>query len=118
MAGGNAEFDYTILNNISHFLGMDFAGMGNPGIVSPDSTVYEYENGNLYIKAGKNGSGDIQCINLLGAGEVSGVIRNWFMKEMKDTGREDEYKMKCILRRAGIPDSFINFMQGGKENDE
>ncbi len=112
MAGGCAEFDFTILHNISRFMGMDFIGMGDAARVSPEDEIFEYERGGVYIKAVKEPGGKIKCVNTLGTGRVGGILKSRFMKRLAGAGKIGDDLMECLLTDAGIPLSLINFLGG------
>lgn len=80
MAGGNADFDYTILHNITHFMGMDFLGMGDITKPQPSDCFRSWETEGLFIKTVQAEDGMLKGINLLGGAAVSGIIKNHFMK--------------------------------------
>ncbi len=112
MTGGSSTFDFTLLCNISHFMGMDFIGLGDASRYREDDEVYEYEASGLYLKASKKGS-DIHCINMLGGGEVCGIIKNYFMKLLTGCRTGLETENFGILQGAGVPKEFISFLGGG-----
>ena len=115
MAGGCAEFDYTILHNITHFMGMDFISLGDLSGRSEDDQVYEYERDGLYLRALKDARGRPRCVNLLGAAEVSGAIKSCFMKLLSGAQAGERALLACILPDAGIPLDLIEFL-GGESN--
>lgn len=112
MAGGQETFKHGLLCNISHFMGMDFIGMGDASGLDEQDEVYEYEKGTLYLKAVKR-NGTIKCINMLDGAPVSGIIKNYFMKILDGRVGGMDMQLYGILVGAGIPGEFIGFM-GGK----
>lgn len=110
MAGASSVFNWNIFQNISHFLEMDFIGMGNPALVQPGDDLLEYEKDDFYLRAVKGTEG-IRCINLLGRAQESGIIKNRFMKSLLG-GEGLDVAACCALKNAGFPDEFIAFMGG------
>lgn len=115
MAGGNREFDFTILHNISHFMGMDFLGFGDATSIQPEDEVYEYESPHIYLKAIKGFDGKVKCINMLGGASVSGIIRDLFMKSMTESQPLLNEQLRCILD-SHVPNDFIIFLGGVKHD--
>lgn len=116
MAGGAESFDYTILHNITHFMGIDFLGMGDITRPAPDDRFRSWECGGLYIKAAQGADGTLKGLNLLGGAQVGGIIKHHFMKRLSGAAPELDVESVCKLKDAGFPQSFINYL-GGSAND-
>lgn len=114
MAGGSAEFDYTILHNISHFMGLDFLGFGDATCVLPEDEIYEHDAPGLYLRAAKGQDGRVKCINMLGGASISGIIKNQFMKSMTGSGSALDDTARGVLLSSGVPGDFIIFLGGAK----
>jgi len=114
MTGGWAEFDYTILHNISHFMGLDFLGFGDATSALPEDETYEYDGLGLYLKAVKGEDGRVKCINMLGGASLSGIVKNMFMKSMTGAGPEVDHIARGVLLSSGVPNDFILFLGGVK----
>lgn len=114
MAGGWAEFDYTILHNISHFMGLDFISFGDAACALPEDEAYEYAGPAFYLKAVRGEDGKVKCINMLGGASVSGIVKSMFMKSMTGAGPGIDDMARSILLSSGIPDDFILFLGGIK----
>ena len=73
MAGGQAAFDFNIVQNISHLWTSISLSMGDVHLCGEQDDYYENSGGPYYIKAARDGSG-VKCINLLGRADSSGAL--------------------------------------------
>ncbi len=112
MAGYTAVPATNIMQNISHFLDVDFIGIGSIERCGPEDLHYEHQKGDKYIRACKRPDGRLQCVNLLGYAKQGGIIRNLFVKKWTQSGRLSDMQTYCQLLEAGIPESFIDFIGG------
>lgn len=110
MAGGQAKFDFNIVQNISHFMDVDFISMGDVHLCGEQDDYYENSGGPYYIKAARDGSG-VKCINLLGRADSSGALKNGFIKSLLRSGPIWDRAAICRLLAGGVPESFIAFMR-------
>lgn len=110
MAGTGKQYNGNILHNITHFMGMDFIGLGN--CMETGETIYEGnpENG-LYVKAVLKG-GRLAGVNILDNYRISGIIRHYFMRLLE--GRTDELTtlQRGILVKEGLSENFIDELEG------
>lgn len=111
MAGHPMEFDANVLVNLAHYMDYDFISIGDVSSCRPEDEVYEYEDGRCYIRAVKN-SGGIQCLNLIGSADSNGVIKNIFIKSIKNREAGLDAQTVCFLTEKGYPRSFIDFLGG------
>ena len=111
MTGANEAFGTNVPVNLAHYLGFELLCLGDPGACSDTDEVYEYEDARRYIRAVKGG-GAIKCINMTGPEEVSGLIKNAFIKSWENKAAGLDLKTVCCLQDKGIPDSFIEFLGG------
>lgn len=117
MAGGEKSFDYTILHNISHFMGIDFLGMGDITRPLPTDRFHTWERGDLFIKVAQSEDGTLKGLNMLGGAAVSGIIKNHFMKGLAGGAPVLDVESRCKLMGAGFPQDFIDFIGGGTHVD-
>ncbi|NCE66229.1 pyridine nucleotide-disulfide oxidoreductase [Pseudoflavonifractor sp. 524-17] len=115
MAGGSARFRGNLPVSLGHCLGLDFLSVGDPSAAVPTGRVYEYADKQLYIRAARNGR-KLHCINVIGAAECSGAIKNAFIKSIEAPDAALSIQTACLLRSQGFPDDFIKFL-GGKHLD-
>jgi assimilatory nitrate reductase electron transfer subunit/3-phenylpropionate/trans-cinnamate dioxygenase ferredoxin reductase subunit len=82
MAGGNESFPGNIPHNITHFMGMDFVGIGT--VNDHDRTEKKYD-GKTYIQLFWK-DGLLAGANFLDSYTGSGVVKNALMKGLKHNG--------------------------------
>lgn len=112
MAGNPDTFREGLLCNISHFMGMDFIGLGDASAPGDQEEVFEYEGGSLYLKAVKK-DGLIRGVNLLDGAQVSGIVRDCFIRCLSGHTSDLDIEQYGVMTEAGIPPEFIRFI-GGK----
>lgn len=112
MAGADESFDYTILHNISHFMGIDFLGMGDIVHPQPGDRYRRWQRGTLYIQAMEGADGTLKGLNLLGGAAVSGIVKNHFMKRLSGENVQLDALSRCQLKNAGFPQNFIDYLGG------
>lgn len=112
MAGADESFDYTILHNISHFMGIDFLGMGDIVHPQPGDRYRRWQRGTLYIQAMEGADGTLKGLNLLGGAAVSGIVKNHFMKRLSAENVQLDALSRCQLKNAGFPQNFIDYLGG------
>ena len=110
MAGGRAEYPGNIVHNITHFMGMDFIGLGDNRLTGQVHTFGELSGG-IYIQAVVD-NGCLRCVNILGSSEVSGILKSWLMKQLSDPHAVLPAIQRAVLRRNGLPDEFIDLLGG------
>jgi len=82
MAGGNELFPGNIPHNITHFMGMDFVGIGD--VEAHDRTEKKYD-GKKYIQLFWK-DGFLTGANFLDSYTESGIIKNALMKGLRQNG--------------------------------
>ena len=105
MAGARAENTGSFLHNISHFMDMDFVGLGDCSI-SGERHVFETEK---YFIEAVTKDGLLAGANLLGCAPISGIVKNCLLRSAPITEFQAE-----LLRREGIPDGFTDLLKGGR----
>ena len=114
MVGAFKEFGANALLNLAHYLDYDFISIGDVSACKAEDEVYEYEKGDLYIRAVRGEK--IKCINMIGTAEINGIVKNVFIKSFENETAEMDIPTRCYLTANGIPDDFIDFI-GGKTID-
>ncbi len=115
MAGRDVEFDANVLLNLAHYLDYDFISIGDISGCSPEDPVYEYEDERYYIKVVTK-QGRIQCLNVINSADSNGLLKNIFIKALKNPEAELDTLSICQLKAKGFPDRFIALL-GGKSSD-
>ena len=109
MAGACGEYDGNIPHNITHFMDMDFAGIGDNSIPGERRT-YKLNNG-LMIELVADDS-HASCINLLGDHKVCGIIKSMFLKRLRSGIFQLAAEQESMLRMHGVPSEVIGFLGG------
>lgn len=111
MAGKNCEFGTNVLVNLAHYLDYDFISIGDLSSCGDQDEVYEYEDSRYYIRGVRNGK-NVKCINIIGAADSSGIVKNAFIKSIENPDAGMSIQTICFLKEKGFPDDFINFLGG------
>ena len=111
LAGVPMEFDANILANLAHYLDYDFISIGDVSACKETDQVYGYEDERYYIRAVRSPEA-IKCINMIGSADSNGIVRNIFIKSIKEPKAGLDVPAVCQLQRNGFPDSFIEFLGG------
>lgn len=114
MVGVCKEFGGNALLNLAHYLDYDFISIGDVSACTAEDEVYEYEKGELYIRAVRGEK--LKCINMIGTAQINGIMKNFFVKSFETEDAEMDVPTRCHLLANGIPAEFIDFI-GGKTFD-
>lgn len=105
MAGENLEYAGNILHNITHFMDMDFIGLGDTRLVG-ETLEFGDIGSDCYICAVvKNGR--IQSANILGNYRIAGTLKTWLLRQLERPEEAIPERMRANLLRMGISDDFI-----------
>jgi len=110
MAGGDEVHYGNILHNITHFMGMDFIGLGDNRIQGEVVEFGSLKDG-LYVKA-VVADGKLAGVNILDNYRISGPLKNYFTRLLE--GRIDEVVplQRGILQKEGLTLKFIDELEG------
>ena len=112
-AGGTGCFKGNIPNNITHFMGMDFIGLGNSRQQGRILTCGSLEKG-LYIRAVLT-NGRLTGVNILDNYRISGAVKNYFYRQLASSPSERPVISRIqrgILVREGLRPSFLRQLEG------
>lgn len=100
-AGGNESFVGNFTYNITHFLGMDFIGIGD-NRAKGETIAYESPDGNVMIRAIIE-NGKIACINILDNYQISGALKNYMIKRVLGSNEpfDDKSRVHVVEDPAG-----------------
>lgn len=98
-AGENETFVGNFTHNITHFLGMDFIGIGD-NRAKGETIAYESPDGNVMFRAIVE-DGRIACINILDNYQISGVLKNYMIKRV--LGSREPFDDKSRVRMVEDP---------------
>lgn len=110
MAGDPVLFSGNILHNITHFMGMDFVGLGD---VRAQGEVYRVgkPSDRRYIEA-VVADGELRCVNLLDSYHISGVVKNYLMNRFTGNRAPLPTALRGLLAREGFTDGFLSLFEG------
>lgn len=110
MAGGRSVFYGNILHNITHFMDMDFIGLGDNRIRG-DEICFGGPDTALYIKAVIS-QGALASVNILDNYRISGVIKNYFIRLLEGKQKELLPLQRGILAQEGLTKGFVEELEG------
>ena len=113
MAGGTGCFKGNIPHNITHFMGMDFIGLGDSRQQGRILTCGSLEKG-LYIRAVLT-NGRLTGVNILDNYRISGAVKNYFYRQLASSPSERPVISRIqrgILVREGLRPSFLRQLEG------
>ena len=113
MAGIHTLYRGNILHNLTHFMDMDFISIGDKHL--PGEEIVFLDTADIYIQATVK-DGQIQCVNILDNYRISGVIKNYIIKQVTVPDSPPIPAMEAILLRNGLNYKFIDFL-GGKGHE-
>ena len=110
MAGDLAEYPGTIVHNITHFMDMDFIGLGD--IRLPGRTVcFALSRSGAYVQAVVD-EGQLRSINILGSYAISGVLKSLLIRRITQPEEELTDAQRGLLIREGFSAGFIRLLEG------
>lgn len=109
MAGITDTADGNILHNITHFLDMDFIGLGDNRLTGE---VYEYMNKkkNFYLRAVMK-DGKPVGFNILENYGISGILKAHLIKMLRGQPCKFTPEQKGQLIHAGLEEHFIEYLE-------
>ena len=110
MAGYPEPYAGSIVHNITHFMGMDFIGLGDNRLHGKTVTWGNLNNG-PYIEAVVEGR-RLQCVNILDCYPVSGVLKSLMLAQWSRPGCSLTPAQLAVLLRQGISLEWIEKIGG------
>lgn len=108
MAGQPVRCYGTVPNNIARFLGIVFVGIGDPAAPG-QRRLFRSDNAEVDVCV----DGDrIVSMNILGNCTVNGTLKSLLIKQLLVEDRRLSDIQRGLIRRAGLPESFIRFVGG------
>ncbi len=110
MAGVGSETDGNILHNITHFLDMDFVGLGDNRATGE---IYRYHSPDkrFYLQAVMR-DGKPVGFNILDNYGISGILKSQLIRILRRESGEFTPMQRCQLERFGVEKSFIEYLEG------
>lgn len=114
ITGGREEFQGNFIHNITHFLDMDFIGIGDNRAEGEHLSYTSPEGWRLDMVYRDEKP---VCINVLDNYKLSGPAKAILLKTM--TSPSDKLGLDAVvaLKRAGLPDAFIEKIEGGSHGN-
>lgn len=110
MAGISAEADGNILHNITHFLDMDFIGLGDNRITGETIRFTNKEKG-FYLQAVLK-DGKPAGFNILDNYGISGVLKAQLIAILRGEPAVFSPEQRCTLSKLGVGSELINYLEG------
>lgn len=110
MAGETVEYPGNIVHNITHFMDMDFIGLGDTRLTGT-TICFGMPRHDSYVQAVVD-AGRLRCINILGSYAISGVLKSLLVKRITDGEKELTDTQRGLLVREGFPEGFIRLLEG------
>lgn len=110
MAGGRAENDGNIPHNITHFLNMDFIGLGDNRLTG-DIYRYQDREKRFYLQAVVQ-DGRPVSFNILDNYGVSGILKSHLIKLLRAEQSAFTPEQRGQLRRYGLDNACIGYLEG------
>ena len=110
MAGSSDETDGNILHNITHFMDMDFIGLGDNRVTGE---TYEYASPDrgFYLQAVLR-DGWPAGFNILDNYGISGILKAHLIKILRGEKTVFTEEQRVQLLRYGVEESFIEKLEG------
>jgi len=106
MAGAMGESDGNILHNITHFLDMDFIGLGDNRLTGEVKT-FRSPDGRFYLQAVIR-DGKPVGFNILDNYGVSGILKAYLIKVLRGERPVFSSQQRVQLIRFGLSENFID----------
>ncbi len=115
MAGVKTQYPGNVLHNITHFLDMDFVGIGDNRLKGDTVTLGSLSAG-PYLEA-VMAQGKMLCVNMLDLYPISGIVKSQFMKQFTGDTTGFTPEQKGMLLAHQVSAEFIKIIEGGVVHD-
>ena len=106
MAGKEALYKGSIPGNITHYFDQTFIGIGDPNL---PGQRYVFNNSAGMVSA-VYGEGHLECVNILGNYRISGMVKDYLMNRILNTGEQLTLSDMGFMRANGLPEGFIRLL--------
>ena len=109
-AGGREEYQGNFIHNVTHFLGMDFIGLGD-NRAQGEALAYVSPEGwrlDMVCREGRP-----VCVNLLDNHGLSGPLKALLLKQLSGPPGRLGTEAAATLSAAGLPEHIIEILEGG-----
>lgn len=111
IAGFDECYCGNFIHNITHFLDMEFIGMGDIRVPGRELCYGQPGVDTTFIKAVVNAEG-LCSVNILNNHRISGIIKNYFLRRLGGDSEPLTPLQKGILMKEHIPEEFIERLEG------
>ena len=108
MAGGDAQCYGNVPHNITHFFGLSFVSVGDPGL---PGEIHKYRGEKFVIRVVKSGD-EWRSINILGDDAVCGMLHHHMLKQFLGGCHGFTPVQLGKLEQYGVPREFIRELGG------
>ena len=108
MLGRPVRWPGSLVHNITHFMGMDFVGLGDARAQGETLLV---RRAGLLLYAVRQGP-KLALVNLLGSCRISGVVKNYMTRLCLEEEPALSPAQRVILLRAGLDEELIALLEG------
>ena len=109
MAGGSRETEGNILHNITHFLDMDFIGLGDNRLTGETYTYWSRKK-DFYLQAVVR-DGKPVGFNILDNYGISGILKAHLVRMLKGEPCRFTPEQRGQLLRFGLEQKFLDYLE-------
>lgn len=109
-AGGCERFQGNFIHNITHFLGMDFIGIGD-NRARGNIIAYDSPDGGTRLRA-ILADGTLACVNILDNYQISGVVKQYMIKRVLGSREPFDDKSRVHLMEDPVGQVLIDALEG------
>ncbi|WP_368234190.1 NAD(P)/FAD-dependent oxidoreductase [Anaerotruncus rubiinfantis] len=110
MAGGSCRYPGNIVHNITHFMDMDFIGLGDNRLEGETISCGALD-GDFYIQATLREK-RLQCVNILGNHRISGALKSLLIRQINGQSTRIAPAQRAMLLSQGLSSDFLNRIGG------
>ena len=110
ITGAREEYGGNLIHNVTHFLHMDFIGLGDNRAQGEHLTYCAPEGWRLELIC--RGCVPL-CVNILDNQSLSGPVKAVLLKRLQDPEGRLDVEALSTLRSAGLPEEIVRKLEGG-----
>lgn len=105
-----ASYPGNITHNITHFMDMDFIGLGDNRLAG-ETRTFRFPEGRGRVDLVLAQRRPV-CVNILDNYRISGVLKRYLLKALTEEGARLGPIGRARLEREGLPDGLIDYLEG------
>ena len=106
----STSYPGNITHNITHFMDMDFIGLGDIRIQG-QRRIFDLPNGRGRVDLVTSGN-RLVCVNILDNYRISGVLKRYLLKTLTEENARLGPAGRGRLEREGVPAALIDYLEG------